>query len=49
MLKSLYNGGSGGDSAGGSSGLGAGYTDDFTPYFMNLFEGVEKNHKNSPN
>lgn len=48
VLKSVQNGGGGGSS--GSSDVGAGYTDDFTPlhYFMNLFEGLRKITKISP-
>lgn len=47
MLKSLQNYASGGGDGSGSSGVGAGYNEDFTPlhYFMNLFEGLRKNTK----
>jgi hypothetical protein len=45
VLKSVQNGG-----GGGSSGVSAGYTNDFTPlhYFMNLFEGLRKIMKIPP-
>ena len=48
MLKSVQNGGGGGGEDG--SGIGAGYTLDFTPlyYFMNLFEGLRKITKIPP-
>jgi len=51
MLKSLQNGGGGGGgSSSGSSGVGASYTDNFTPlhYFIYLFEGLRKITKIPP-